>query len=103
MLTQRMVRPAEFRGFVELRAADLGLTIEQAIEPECFSAKQSLINAQTVLRLVGSNGTCWATVTGISPLGNLIIELDWHPAPEPHRLQAAFDAARPARQPRALS
>lgn len=91
-LSQRSVRPAEFLGFLELRGVDLGLTVEQCLEPEAFSQKQSLIMRHTILRIHGTNGRCWATVTDISPLGNLVIEIDHVPS------SSATPAAEPAKR-----
>lgn len=95
VLAERFVRPAEFMGMIVLDLAKMGLPVEAAFEPSAFGRVQSRINDGSILRIHGTNGRCWATVTGVAADGTLIIEPDVVPA-----IATTTDAV-PTRQRRA--
>lgn len=56
--------------------ASMGMTLADALEPDAFAAKPTPLQVGSLVRLIGLDGRCWATVTGVSERGGLIIEAD---------------------------
>lgn len=76
----RCIRPLEFTGQYELSLIGLGLPVEAAFEPDAFSKSQVKFEVGNLLRIVGTNGRCWGTVTGVTQHGTLVIEADIAPS-----------------------
>ena len=65
--------------------ASMGMTLADALEPDVFAAKSTPLQVGSLVRLIGLDGRCWATVTGVSERGGLIIEADAAPVAAPRR------------------
>lgn len=70
---------------LSLDVRGLGMTLAQALEDETFNARQARLGVDQTLRVIATDGRCWATVVGISETGGLIIEPDAAPVAAPRR------------------
>lgn len=58
------------------------LTAAQVFEPEAFHKDDICLPKNGTLRVLASDGACWATVAGFTPLGNVILVPDGEPLVE---------------------
>jgi hypothetical protein len=70
------------QGIVVLTLSDQ-LTLQECFEPEAFDKADVCLPLWGTLRVVASDGACWATVTGFTPLGNVVLVPDGQAIVEP--------------------
>jgi hypothetical protein len=88
--------PAKFRlpminiPAISLDVREKGMSIADVLAPDCLSARQfsdvTPANGFTpMIRIIATDGACWASVMGVSEVGGLIIEPDVVQSATPRR------------------
>lgn len=88
--------PAKFRlpliniPAISLDVREKGMSLADVLAPDCLSARQfsDVVPANgltPLIRLIATDGACWASVMGVSDVGGLIIEADAAPVAAPRR------------------
>jgi hypothetical protein len=89
LIAGRQCAPVEnLQGILVLTVADM-LSMEQVFEPEAFNREDVCLPKNGTLRVIASDGACWATVVGFTPLGNVILVPDGQEIEQPAAVKAA--------------
>jgi hypothetical protein len=90
VVQDRDILPMEnLMGIAVLFAERMGLSFAECFEPEAFSRQDVWSPLNGTVRIIGKDRSGWATVTGFTALGNVVLRPDEPP------LQPAGEGVRP--------